>query len=103
MQQEDVEKFVRQAGGNQSLIDCLHGLTAVEKRHNERHPEEAVPVKAEREKERPFPVPDGLPPTAEELEEEEKARMPDSPLTRMLRRRGRLPAWYSQAPDHETD
>ena len=92
---------MREAGGNKSLIDCLHGLTAAEKSHP-RHAE-AVPVRAEATIERPFPVPDGLPPTAEELEEEESARMPDSPFTRLLRRRGKLPAWYSKVPDHETD
>ncbi|KAK6136843.1 hypothetical protein DH2020_029398 [Rehmannia glutinosa] len=52
---------------------------------------------------KPCPIPDGLPKTAEELEEEEKARMPDSPFTRLLRARGRYPAWYSPAPEHETD
>nr|CAD1819506.1 unnamed protein product [Ananas comosus var. bracteatus] len=38
----------------------------------------------------------------DELEEEEKARMPDSPFTRLLRSKGRHPAWYTLAPDHET-
>ncbi|XP_078436013.1 maternal effect embryo arrest 14 [Wolffia australiana] len=101
MSRDDVEKFVREAGGNKSLIDCLHGLTAVDKIHPRQ--QKAVPVKADVEAERPFPVPDGLPPTAEELEEEEKAKMPDSPFTRLLRRRGKLPDWYSKVPDHETD
>uniref|UniRef100_A0A1D1XG37 Mitochondrial escape protein 2 n=1 Tax=Anthurium amnicola TaxID=1678845 RepID=A0A1D1XG37_9ARAE len=102
MPREDVEKFVRQAGGVKSLIDCLHGLTAMQKKGGQVPPAPA-PARAERGRERPFPVPDGLPPTQEELEEEERARMPDSPFTRLLRRRGKLPAWYSQAPDHETD
>lgn len=102
MPREDVEKFVRQAGGVRSLIDCVHGLTAMQKKFGRQQAKPAV-AKAEGQKERPFPVPDGLPPTQEELEEEERARMPDSPFTRLLRRRGRLPAWYSQAPDHETD
>lgn len=102
MPQEDVEKLVRQAGGIRPLIDCLHGLTAMQKKKTPAQAKPAV-AKADREKERPFPVPDGLPPTREELEEEERARMPDSPFTRLLRRRGKLPAWYSQAPDHETD
>ncbi|PQM35974.1 CCG-binding protein 1 [Prunus yedoensis var. nudiflora] len=34
---------------------------------------------------------------------EESARMPDSPFTRLLRIKGRHPAWYSATPDHETD
>ncbi|XP_010941870.1 CCG-binding protein 1 [Elaeis guineensis] len=102
MPKEDVEKLVRQAGGVKSLIDCLHGITAMQKKKDKevRNP---TSLKSETQRERPFPVPDGLPKTAEELEEEEKARMPDSPFTRLLRRRGRLPAWYTQPPDHETD
>jgi len=43
-----------------------------------------------KERERLCPLP-------EDLEEEEKARMPDSPFTRMLRTEGRFPAWYSPA------
>lgn len=60
------------------------------------------PLSAEKG-ERPFPVPDGLPRSLAELEEEEGCKMPDSPYTRLLRARGKLPAWYSLAPDHETD
>ncbi|KAF3435677.1 hypothetical protein FNV43_RR22768 [Rhamnella rubrinervis] len=60
------------------------------------------PFNAEKE-EKPFRVPDGLPKSAEELEEEERDRMPDSPYTKMLRSKGKFPAWYSPAPDHETD
>lgn len=101
MPREDVEKFVRQAGGRKALIDCIHGLTALEKKaKNTRKPE---PVKVEEEKHRPFPMPDGLPKTPEELEEEERAKMPDSPFTRLLRTMGSHPAWYSETPDHETD
>lgn len=43
-----------------------------------------------KERERLCPLP-------EDLEEEEKARMPDSPFTRVLRTKGRFPAWYSPA------
>ncbi|KAI0492169.1 hypothetical protein KFK09_026435 [Dendrobium nobile] len=32
MTREQVEKFVRQAGGVKSLIDCLHGLTTMLKK-----------------------------------------------------------------------
>ncbi|WOK99620.1 CCG-binding protein 1 [Canna indica] len=97
---EDVEKFVRQSGGTKSLIDCLHGITAMQKK-KEKEIQHHTPIKPEAQNERCCPIPDGLPPTAEELEEAEKARMPDSPFTRLLRSKGRLPAWYSQAPDHE--
>nr|TKS11464.1 hypothetical protein D5086_0000074070 [Populus alba] len=50
-----------------------------------------------KERERLCPIPDGLPKSPEDLEEEEKARMPDSPFTRMLRTKGRFPAWYTPA------
>jgi hypothetical protein len=29
--------------------------------------------------------------------------MPDSSYTKLLRSMGKYPAWYSEAPDHETD
>lgn len=62
----------------------------------------AKDVKPE-ESPRPCPIPDGLPKSADELLEEEQARMPDSPYTRLLRSMGSFPAWYSPAPDHQTD
>ncbi|XP_038971662.1 CCG-binding protein 1-like [Phoenix dactylifera] len=102
MPKEDVEKLVRQAGGMKSLIDCLHGITAMQKK-KDKEVQNPTSLRSETQGERPFPVPDGLPKTPEEMEEEEKARMPDSSFTRLLRRRGRLPAWYTLPPDHETD
>ena len=63
----------------------------------------AKPLNTENEGKRFVHIPDGLPKSAEELEEEERSRMPDSPFTRLLRTKGRFPAWYSPAPDHETD
>ncbi|XP_057963748.1 CCG-binding protein 1 [Malania oleifera] len=103
---EDVEKLIIQAGGVKSLIGILHGIAAIHKEKKEKELLGAAQVstaKAEEKRERPFPVPDGLPKSAEELEEEEKGRMPDSPFTRLLRTIGEFPAWYSPAPDHETD
>lgn len=93
---------MRQAGGRKILIDCLHGLTALQKKNN-KVVEKPTPISAKEERKKPFPSPDGLPKTREELEEEESARMPESPFTRLLRSMGTLPAWYSQAPDHLTD
>lgn len=63
----------------------------------------AEPLNVEKVGERPCPIPDGLPKSLEELEEEERGRMPDSPYTRLLRTKGSFPAWFSPAPDHETD
>lgn len=102
MPREDVEKFVRQAGGLKSLIDCLHGITAMQKKKDKKV-QKPVSSTTGTQRERPFPVPEGLPKTQEELDDEERGRMPDSPFTRLLRSMGRLPAWFSQAPDHETD
>ncbi|KAJ4716392.1 Maternal effect embryo arrest 14-1 protein [Melia azedarach] len=99
---EDVEKLILQTGGVKSLIGCIHGISSI---HNRKGKGFALakPFGAEREGSKPCPIPDGLPKTLEELEEEEKGRMPDSPYTRLLRTKGRFPAWYSPAPDHETD
>jgi len=97
---EDVEKLILQAGGIKSLIGCLHGIAAMHKGKNNGF-NMAKPVNTEEG--RPCPIPDGLPKSTEELEEEDKARMPDSSHTRLLRTKGSFPAWYSPAPDHETD
>lgn len=99
---EDVEKLILQAGGVKSLVGYLHGIAAIHKSKSEVI-EPAKEFSAKKQGERPFPVPDGLPKSEQEIEEEEKYRMPDSPYTRLLRTKGRFPAWYSPAPDHETD
>lgn len=96
-----MEKLILQAGGLKSLIGVLHGIAAMFKGKTNEF-SMAKPLNIE-EAEKPCPIPDGLPKSTEELEEEEQARMPDSPYTRMLRTKGRFPAWYSRAPDHETD
>lgn len=102
MTRADVEKFVRQAGGLKSIINCIHLLRAMLKKDGKKQ-EKHLTSNFKPEKEAPFPVPDGIPKTQAELEEEEKAKMPDSSFTRLLRTMGRAPAWYTQAPDHETD
>ena len=93
-------------GGLKSLIGCLHHIVTFRK-GKKFGIGSAKAVNAEKVVEtgetRPFPVPDGLPKSQEEIEEEEKGRMPDSPFTRLLRTKGRFPAWYSPIPDHETD
>ncbi|KAH7517917.1 hypothetical protein FEM48_Zijuj09G0115100 [Ziziphus jujuba var. spinosa] len=98
---QEVEKLILQSGGVKSLIGCLHGIAAMQK-GKKKDFSLSKPLNSEGG-ERPFPIPDGLPKSLTELEEEERCRMPDSPYTRLLRTKGRLPAWYSQAPDHETD
>ncbi|XVE66898.1 hypothetical protein DITRI_Ditri08aG0116900 [Diplodiscus trichospermus] len=102
---EDLEKLILQAGGVKSLIGCLHGVASIHnKGNNNGFFRMAKPLNTENEGKRIFiHIPDGLPKSAEELEEEDRARMPDSPFTRLLRTKGRFPAWYSPAPDHQTD
>ncbi|XP_058069247.1 CCG-binding protein 1 [Magnolia sinica] len=99
---DEIENLIRQSGGVKSLIGCLHGISAFRKMRN-KDLENHKPSNMEKQSERPFPIPDGLPKSQEEIEEEEKGRMPDSPFTRLLRSKGKHPAWYSPAPDHETD
>lgn len=98
----DVEKLILQAGGIKSLVGCLHGISAIRKGKKYGF-NSAKPAEEAKEGERHCPIPDGLPKSAEELEEEERSKMPDSAFTRLLRNKGTHPAWYSQAPDHETD
>ncbi|XP_021855079.2 CCG-binding protein 1 [Spinacia oleracea] len=102
---EEVERLIIEVGGMKSLISCLHGVAAIHKAHKEGSNKAKEDTKSEVEDERKIHVhiPDGLPRTAEEIEEDEKSMMPDSSFTRMLRHRGKHPAWYSPVPDHETD
>ncbi|XP_022876175.1 CCG-binding protein 1-like [Olea europaea var. sylvestris] len=93
---EELERLIIEAGGVKSLVGCLHGIAAILKAKKE-YKESMKTVTAENLGTVPGPIPDGLPKTFDELEEEEKARMPDSPFTRLLRARGRSPAWYSPA------
>ncbi|GAA0185747.1 hypothetical protein LIER_33035 [Lithospermum erythrorhizon] len=93
---EDVERLILQAGGIKSLIGCLHGIAGM---HKGRKEAEKV-LNCNSIATKPCPVPDGLPKSREEMEEEEEARMPDSPFTRLLRTKGSSPAWYSPVPDH---
>lgn len=94
---EDVEKLILQAGGVRSLIGCLHGISSMPKGKKNGFGL-GTSLNVEKERERLCPVPDGLPKSQEELEEEERARMPDSPFTRLLRTKGlrtqgSFPAW----------
>ncbi|KAG8637624.1 hypothetical protein MANES_15G144700v8, partial [Manihot esculenta] len=98
---EDVEKLILQAAGVKSLIGCLHGISSMHKGRKNGFGFMA-PMTVEKERDRTCPIPDGLPKSKEELEEKERARMPDSPYTRLLWTNRRFPAWYSPTPDHET-
>ncbi|PKU64718.1 CCG-binding protein 1 [Dendrobium catenatum] len=95
MPREQVEKFVRQAGGVKSLIGCLHGLTAMLKKDSKDQKKYVAGNSKAEKKETAFHVPDGIPKTKQELEEEENGKMADSSFTRLLRSMARAPAWYS--------
>ncbi|KAL2344869.1 hypothetical protein Fmac_006154 [Flemingia macrophylla] len=98
----DVERLILETGGVKSLIGCLHGIAIMHKLKKDGMNLSNDVLKSEKD-ERHCPIPDGLPKSDDELMEEEKARMPDSPYTKLLRTMGSHPAWYSPAPDHETD
>ncbi|KAK4849146.1 hypothetical protein QYF36_021401 [Acer negundo] len=106
MPKQDVEKLILQSGGVKSLIGFLHGISSILK--GKVHgfgldKPTTSSVKEGNHDHPPCPIPDGLPKSLEELEEEEKGRLPDSPYTKLLRNKGKFPDWYSPAPDHETD
>nr|GMD00110.1 CCG-binding protein 1 [Ipomoea batatas] len=90
---EEVERLILQAGGVKSLIGCVHGIASMQKPAKEWQEATKVKNSDKVDEKRACPVPDGLPKSREELEEEERALMPDSPFTRLLRIKGRAPAW----------
>lgn len=86
------------------LISSIHHRSDLRKKMAEKAHNSAPSYSpGQTAKPRPFPVPDGLPKTQEEIDEDEEALMPESPYTRLLRRMGRYPDWYTPRPDHETD
>lgn len=103
--------ILESGGGVKSLIGCLHGISQIHKakkqlqhQHNQSNTNNLNSENNTTINEtiKTCPVPDGLPKTREEMEEEEKGKMPDSPFTTLLRSKGRFPAWYSPVPDNET-
>ncbi|CAH8262352.1 unnamed protein product [Arabidopsis lyrata] len=94
----EVENLILQTGGVKSLIGCLHGVASMEKDNKTKNG-----LNREKGMKLHIHIPDGLPKSEQELEEEEKSKMPDSAFTRLLRTKGTIPAWFSHAPDHETD
>ncbi|KAJ9561215.1 hypothetical protein OSB04_006375 [Centaurea solstitialis] len=110
---EVVERVILESGGVKSLIGCLHGISEIHKAkkqsegsnlnnndHNSSKSENRAATVIGSE--RASCADGGVPKSREEMEEEEKAKMPDSDFTRLLRSKGRLPAWFSAIPDHET-
>lgn len=97
-----MEKLILQAGGVKTLIGFVHGVAEFYK-GNKDEAEHGGSRQVGGSGQVAGHVPDGLPKSQAEVDEEEGAKMPDSPFTRLLRRRGKFPAWFSPIPDHETD
>ncbi|KAL8143560.1 hypothetical protein V2J09_016592 [Rumex salicifolius] len=105
---EDLERTIVESNGLASLIGSIHRSVSIYNLKKAAGPgggeEDARAAAGKAEEKRAHEhVPDGLPQTEEELEEEEKGRMAESPHTRLLRVMGKFPAWYTPAPDHQTD
>lgn len=96
---EEVERLIIESGGMKSLVGCLHGITEIH-RVKKGCSKTGKASSSEEERVRLCPIPDGLPKSREELEEEENCKMPDSPFTRLLRTKGKNPAWYSPPADY---
>ncbi|XP_022763330.1 CCG-binding protein 1 [Durio zibethinus] len=97
MPKEDLEKLILKAESVESLIGFVHGVASIYNKGNDNWLSSmAKPLHSEDEGKKFFHIPDGLPKSAEEIEEEERATMPDSPYTRFLRVKGPFPAWYSR-------
>uniref|UniRef100_A0ACD5WBK2 Uncharacterized protein n=1 Tax=Avena sativa TaxID=4498 RepID=A0ACD5WBK2_AVESA len=103
--QEDIARMVKESRSDpRYLISSIHHRSDLRKKMAEKA-RSSVPANSPEQtvKPRPFPIPDELPKTQEEIDEEEEALMPESPYSRLLRRMGRYPDWYTPRPDHETD
>ncbi|CAN6281234.1 unnamed protein product [Urochloa humidicola] len=102
---EEIARMVKDSEGDvKYLIDSIHHRSNLRKKMAEKaRGTVSSDSRGQTAKPRPFPVPDGLPKTQEELAEEQEALMPESSYTRLLRRMGRYPDWYTPRPDHETD
>ncbi|KAH7420326.1 hypothetical protein KP509_13G002300 [Ceratopteris richardii] len=107
---ERFENFVRQSGGAASLVKNVRMLALANKKR--KSAEETPRVQAAvstletdasdaivdgSNSEHFFPEPGALPPTKEELQLEEEARMPESSFTRLLRAVGNPAPWFSQS------
>ncbi|KAI3789363.1 hypothetical protein L2E82_02156 [Cichorium intybus] len=69
---EEVEKLILESGGLKSLIGSLHGISQFQKSHqqNQSNASNSNSSKVVSRARRECPVPDGLPKSSEEMEEE---------------------------------
>lgn len=86
---EDLERIIRGAGDVKTLMKWIPGIAAIYKDGKENALDKEKPMNTEREGKRLSHIPEWMPKSVEELEEEEKAKMSDSPYTRLLRTMGR--------------
>ncbi|KAJ1701664.1 hypothetical protein LUZ63_001443 [Rhynchospora breviuscula] len=101
---EKFDRFLHDVSheGMKSLIYSVHHAALLEKESGEVIQEKTKEL-VKRDSEAPMHVPEWLPKTLEEIEEEEKARMPASDFTRLLQSLRVYPSWYVERPDIETD
>uniref|UniRef100_A0A0E0GU80 Uncharacterized protein n=1 Tax=Oryza nivara TaxID=4536 RepID=A0A0E0GU80_ORYNI len=103
---EEIARMVKDSEGDpRYLINSIHHRSDLRKKMAEKsHNSLSSNSLGQAAKPRPFPVPDGLPKTQEELAEEQEALMPESSYTRLLRRMGRFPDWNKMREyKHESD
>lgn len=96
---ERFENLVRQSGGVSGLIDNILMLAKTAKLQKE----EAAEETSETDTRPVFPEDGGLPMDDAPVAADESGLLPESSLSRMLRRNGCSPAWYTHRPDHESD
>eukprot|EP00252_Welwitschia_mirabilis_P020479 TRINITY_DN502_c0_g1_i3.p1 TRINITY_DN502_c0_g1~~TRINITY_DN502_c0_g1_i3.p1 ORF type:complete len:144 (-),score=25.54 TRINITY_DN502_c0_g1_i3:517-948(-) len=109
-----LENLVRRSATTKDLIakllaiskfrdNCRYDLNPGRVKEGRKIMDEGNPASERGKKE--FPVPDELPKTAEELEQERSQMLVETPHSRLLRVVGRNihPPWYTPRPDHETD
>lgn len=115
----EVERVITASSGDgiESMISSLHFYSASyrrlkessestnasneEKTKKESNGSAPKALNREKTKEEPKYVPEWMPKSIEELEEEEKARMADSPHARLLRAMKAYNPWYIPRPDHD--
>ncbi|KAJ3706062.1 hypothetical protein LUZ61_009767 [Rhynchospora tenuis] len=101
---EKFDRFLHDVSheGMKSLIYFVHHAALLEKESGEVI-QETTKELGKRDAEMPMHVPDGLPKTREEIEEEDQGRMPESDFTRLLQSLRVYPSWYMERPDVEDD
>ncbi|KAJ4744792.1 maternal effect embryo arrest 14 [Rhynchospora pubera] len=99
---EKFDRFLHDVShkGMKWLICRVHHAALLEKESGEVIQEKTKEL-GKRDAEAPKHVPDGIPKTLEEMEEEDQARMPASDFTRLLQSLRVYPSWYIARPDVE--